>query len=86
MPKSNGKRHPMHGHNRRPVKPKIDPIVRQVAVTISFMTAKELHDNSYLSMSTCYNILRGRTKRPQHLTVVGLLQAAGFGYELKKRD
>jgi len=66
-------------------KPPVDPTVRQCAVAISFMTARELSDKSWISESTARKIINGQTKRPQHLTLVGLLKAAGFEFGIVKR-
>jgi hypothetical protein len=72
-----------NGHIK--IKPKIDPIVRQAATTISFMSAKELQEGSGLARSTCYAILNGKTKRPQNLTIDLMLHAAGFERNIIRR-
>jgi hypothetical protein len=77
-----------HSHYRpaRYKKPEVDPVVRQAAVTISFMTAREISDKSHVSYSAARNLINGKTKRPQNLTIDGLLHAAGFDRKIVKRE
>lgn len=65
-------------------KPEIDPEVADVADQISRMTPKELSDKSWISRSAAYNLLNGKTKRPQNLTISGLLYAAGYRRKIVK--
>ena len=67
-------------------KPVVDPAVRQCAVTISFMTPSEIRDRSWVSYGTARNIINGKTRRPQHLTLAGLLRAAGFEFTIQKKE
>lgn len=63
-----------------------DPMVRQCAVTISFMNVSELSKSSGLSASTARRLIHGKTYRPQNYTIDRLLYAAGFERKIIKRS
>ena len=67
-------------------KPKFDPVARQCAVTVSFMTATELAEKSGLCYATAQRIITGKTYRPQNLTIDRLLFAAGFERKITKME
>jgi hypothetical protein len=66
-------------------KPIHDPDVAQLVRAVRSITIDDLYYNSYLSRSTIKRLREGKTSRPQHLTMVGIAQAAGYKYELVKK-
>lgn len=48
--------------------------------TVRLSTFAKLADVAYLSPSTIANIASGKTKRPQHRTVMAILEACGYRY------
>jgi hypothetical protein len=70
------------------VKPPRDPAVDQVVELVRNYTTHRLYMNSFLSKSTIYKLRKNghdATRRPQHLTLVGVLGAAGYEYVVRRK-
>jgi len=68
------------------VKPPRDPGIDEVVHAVRQRTTHELYMNCYLSKSTISKLRRPNgTRRPQHMTLVGVLGAAGLEYAIRKR-
>lgn len=66
-------------------KPIHDPDVDRLVRAVRGLSTADLYHNSYLSRGTIKRLRDGKTSRPQHLTMVGIAQAAGMKYELVKK-
>lgn len=69
----------------KPKKPILDPGVAALARAIRTHKLDDLYHNSYLSRSTIKRLKEQKTTKPQHMTMVGIAQAAGFEYKLVKK-
>ena len=69
------------------VKPLRDPAVTDVLTAIDGVPTTEIYLNSYLSRSTISKLRHPKngTKRPQHMTLVGVLGAIGMEYVIRRR-
>lgn len=74
MSKENGK--------GKPEKPLLDPDVHRLVRAVRSHAVSDLYHNSYLSRGTIVRLMKNQTKRPQHLTMVGIANAAGLEYRL----
>lgn len=67
-------------------KPPRDPAVGEVLGAVNHLDSRYLYMNSYLSRSTIYKLRKpGGTRRPQHMTLVGVLGAAGLEYRITRK-
>jgi hypothetical protein len=70
------------------VKPPRDPAVDEVVELVKNRSNQQLYMNSFLSKSTIYKLRKrgpDATRRPQHLTLVGVLGAAGYEYVVRRK-
>jgi hypothetical protein len=63
-------------------KPAVDPDISKLVRAIRTSSTADLYHNSYLSRGTIDRLRKQKTKRPQHLTMVGVANAAGLEYRL----
>jgi hypothetical protein len=69
-------------------KPPVDPAVGEVLNAVKGVSTHRLYMNCYLSKSTIQRLRAktiNRTKRPQHMTLVGVLNAAGLEYAIRRK-
>lgn len=67
-------------------KPPKDPAVAEVVNAVKAFNTHTLYMNCYLSRSTIERLRKPNgTRKPQHMTLVGVLGAAGLEYAIRKR-
>lgn len=66
-------------------KPVVDSDAMLLADRISNQSASELFKRCYLSRSTIRRLQQKVTARPQHLTLKGIAEAAGYEWKLTKK-
>jgi hypothetical protein len=68
----------------KPVKPAVDPDIGVLLAATRTLENSQLYHNSYLSRGTINNLRKRKTKRPSHMTMVGIAAAAGLKWKLTK--
>src|SRR5262245_38395343 len=66
-------------------KPTRDPDIDQVQAILSNMTVADVYNNSYLSRSCIRNLKKNKTRKPQHMSMVGMLASAGYEYQIRRK-
>ena len=69
----------------RPKKPPIDPGISPLVRAVRGNSVGDLYHNTYLSRSTIANLVKGKTRRPNHMTMTGIAAAAGLQYKLVRK-
>jgi hypothetical protein len=70
------------------IKPPRDPAVDEVCNAVKNVSTQKLYLNCYLSKSTIQRLRANsaqRTRRPQHMTLTGVLGAAGLEYAIRRK-
>lgn len=65
-------------------KPARDKDIDTLNDAMGTMTVGAIFNNTYLSRSAIRNIQTGKTKKPQHMTMVGIAAARGLRWKLVK--
>ena len=67
-------------------KPPREPAIDDVVAAVKGVSNHQLYMNCYLSKSTIQKLRRpDGTRKPQHMTLTGVLGAAGLEYVIRKR-
>ena len=66
-------------------KPLRDPDIDKVQAIIKGLTVADVYYNSYLSKSCIRNLKKNVTRKPQHMSMVGMLASAGFEYQIRRK-
>jgi len=67
-------------------KPPRDPAIDEVVTAVRRFSTRQLYMNCYLSESTIRKLRRPNgTRRPQHMTLTGVLNAAGLEYAIRRK-
>lgn len=66
-------------------KPLVDSDAMMLSDRISNQSAGELFKRCYLSQSTIRRLQKKVTAKPQHLTLKGIAEAAGYEWKLTKK-
>ena len=68
-------------------KPLRDPGIEEVVDKVNNYSTSDIYHNSYLSRSTIRKLRRTddkATRRPQHMTLTGVLNACGYEYAIRR--
>jgi hypothetical protein len=65
-------------------KPLVDPDLAVLTQQMGEVTVSEVYKQSFLSRSTIANWKKGKTRRPSHMTMIGIAASKGLVWRLVK--
>jgi len=65
-------------------KPLRDPDIDMVMDLVAGYSVSDIFHNTYLSRSAIRNLIKNKTKKPQHMTLTGMAASRGFKWKLVK--
>ena len=69
----------------RPKKPKRDPDVAKLVAQTDGYSNADIYHNTFLCRGTISKLRGGKTRRPSHMTMIGVAAAVGLEWRLVKK-